>query len=127
MYTLDNNCYKVGYSSLPLSLECEDHTGYFHLLVTNSDFGNSGDGLLGGEQFKLQVQSINNPRGIGIEQAFQITSYDTDGRVIDRFTDQEKLFIAMTVISSLVTVYVVPINTVCGEQTEYKLTIIPKK
>ena len=54
-YDLQSNCYRLDYSSRPVSLLCDADLGYFDVIVTNRDFGNSGEGLLGGEQFKLQV------------------------------------------------------------------------
>ena len=124
-YTLESNCYRLDYSSRPISLDCEAHTNYFYVIVTYSEFGNSYSGLLGGEQFKLQVFSINNPRGIGTEHQFSISSYDSLGRLIDESTSSDRFVTAMDTIGSLIAVDITPEGRVTGEVTEYKFTIVP--
>ena len=86
-YTLQSNCYRIDYSSSPISLSCDAYDEYFDILITDSDFGNNGDGLPGGEQLRLRIGGLQNPRSVGQEVFFSIASYDEEGRKIDVSTD----------------------------------------
>ena len=86
-YTLQSNCYRIDYSSSPISLSCDAYDEYFDILIADSDFGNNGGGLPGGEQLRLRIGGLTNPRSVGVEVFFSLTSYDEDGRKIDLSTD----------------------------------------
>ena len=107
-YTLASNCYRIDYSSRPIYLSCDAYGQYFDILITDSDFGNNGGGLPGGEQLRLRVGGLANPRSVGLEVFFAIASYDEDGRVIDASTDQDRFVVEMTELGELIAVDVRP-------------------
>ena len=58
----------MGSNNRLTALDCEAYSSYFIVYITRSEFGS--DGLEANEDFKLQVGSLNNPRGIGQEVYF---------------------------------------------------------
>lgn len=76
---LQTNCYRLDYNSTPQKMKCSVSSDKesFKVSVTSSLFGSSG--LQAGEEFRLQVVSVKNPRTISRVNMFEFESLDSLG------------------------------------------------
>lgn len=92
----------------------------FSISVDSSKFGSSG--LLAGEEFRLQVLSIINPRTIGRYNQFEFLSTDSLGNSIDISVDNNYWNVKMTDTSQMTLVTAGIKDATNGAITDYTLT-----
>lgn len=124
LYFLMNTCSRLDYNfdGEELPLNCLAKASYFDVWI-DDQFGSAG--LPAQEDFRLQVQSLRNPRPKSLPVSFSIQSYDSEDYLIDESVDSDSFTIEMTSIGKIEDISIGMDSPMNGAYTTYNFVIRP--